>query len=179
MLQQEDHIVNPTPDEPDEVIQKDYIMEVYSSLVLNRRIEGDAVISSKMSFDYQLAPVLVIAPELGISSDGKYPEFREHYETVLYNQGINIWHHVYQNGKPDCYMAACLKASFLPKTVYDLQVEISFTPRGCQLFARCDGHEIGYTALSITEKSYYAGLTACEGRNRFYDFKVTEPKKES
>ena len=179
MLQEEDHIVNPTPDEPDEVILKKYGSRVYAALVLNRRFEGNAVISSRMSFDHRMAPLLIIAPELGQSADGKYPEFREHYEIVLYDQGINIWHHLYQNGKPSWYKTAYLKATFLPKKVYDLQVEILYTSKGCQLIARCDGHELGYMALPMQKKPYYVGLIACEGRNRFYDFKVKQPAKKT
>ncbi|MBR4663057.1 MAG: hypothetical protein IKO93_04205, partial [Lentisphaeria bacterium] len=73
---------------------------------------------------------------------------------------------------------AYMKASFLPKTIYDLQVEILYTPKGCQLIARCDGHELGYTELAMQKKPYYVGLIACEGRNRFYDFKVKQPAKK-
>ena len=175
MLQQEDHIVNPTPDEPDEVILKKYGSRVYAALLLNRRFEGNATVSSRMSFDHRMAPLLIIAPELGKSADGKYPEFREHYEIVLYDEGINIWHHLYQDGKPSWYKAAYLKTSFQPKTVYDLQVKIVYTRKGCQLIAMCNGHEMGYTELSMQKTPYYVGLIACEGRNRFYDFKVTQP----
>ena len=178
MLQKDDHIVNPTPDEPDEVIFKKYSDNVYAALVLNRKFSGNLLFSSRMSFDHRMAPLLVIAPELGKSADGKHPEFREHYEIVLYDEGINIWHHLYKNGKPSWYKAAYLKASFKPKKIYDLQIRILYTPKGCQLIVRCDGREFGYTELSMKKTPYYVGLIACEGRNRFYDFKVTGPKKQ-
>lgn len=177
MLQNEDHIINPTPNEPDEVILKKYGSSVYAAIMLNRRFEGNLTFSSKMSFDHRMAPLLVIAPELGKSADGKYPEFREHYEIVLYDQGINIWHHLYKDGKPSWYKAAYLKTDFKPRKIYDLKIRILYTPKGCQLIAMCGGHELGYTELAMKKVPYYIGLIACEGRNRFYDFKVTLPKK--
>lgn len=35
----------------------------------------------------------------------------------------------------------------------------------------CGGHHFGYQDETLPE-SFYAGITACEGRNRFYDFKM-------
>lgn len=173
MVQKDDHIVNPTPDLPDEVILKKHASEVYAALVLNRKFNGNAIISSRMSFDHRMAPLLVIAPGLGKSADGKYPEFREHYEIVLFDQGINVWRHFWRDGKPAYYLAAYLKTAFLPKKIYDLQVQLQYQKQGCQLIIRCDGQEFGYLELSLKKTPYYVGLIACEGRNRFYDFRVT------
>lgn len=176
MVQQDDHIANPTPNLPDEVILKKHASEVYAALVLNRKFNGNATVSSRMSFDHRMAPLLVIAPDLGKSADGKYPEFREHYEIVLFDQGINVWHHFFRNGKPAWYKAAYLKTEFLPKKIYDLQVQLQYVKLGCQLVVRCDGHEFGYLELALKKVPYFVGLIACEGRNRFYDFRVTQPK---
>ena len=172
MVQNDDHIANPVPDEPDDIIFRKYDSKVYAALVLDRTFDGNLTVASMMSFDHRMAPLLVIAPELGKSEDGKYHEFREHYEIVLYDQGINVWHHLWRDGKPYWYKAAWLKAAFQPKKIYELQVQLVHTAKGCQLSARCDGHELGYTEFALKEGPYYVGLIACEGRNRFYDFKV-------
>ena len=175
MVQNDDHITNPVVAK----YAKSYGGAVYSAQVLKYHFEGDLTVSAKMSFDQRMAPLLVIAPELGRSADGKYPEFREHYEIVLFDQGINIWHHLWRDGKPYWYKAAYMKAAFKPKTVYELQVQLLYTPKGCQLIARCGGHELGYTELSMRHSLMYVGLIACEGNNRFYDFKVTVPAKKA
>ena len=176
MVQNDDHIANPVPEVPDEEILRKHGSKVYAALVLNRTFEGDLTVSSKMSFDHRMAPLLVIAPELGKSADGKHPEFREHYEIVLFDQGINVWHHLWRDGKPYWYKAAYLKTVFQPKKIYDLQVQLVYTAKGCQMVARCDGHELGYMELALQKVPLYVGLIACEGRNRFYDFKVTQPR---
>ncbi len=177
MVQHWDYITNKAPNLPDETIFRKHNNDVYVALVLNRKFTGNAVISSKMSFDHRMAPLIVIAPELGKSKEG-LPEFREHFEVVLFDDGINVWRHLYKDGKPSWYKAAYLKTSYLPKTVYDLQVELRFVKQGCQMILKCDGKEFGYLELNLPN-TYYAGIIACEGRNRFYDFKVSQPKPKA
>lgn len=177
MLQHGDHIVNKVPNLPDETIFKKHSNDVYASLMLNKKFTGNAVISSKMSFDHRMAPLIVIAPEFGKSQDG-IPEFRDHFEVVLFDEGINVWHHLYKDGKPTWYKAAYMKGVYLPKTCYDLQVELRFVKQGCQMILKCNGMEFGYMELNLPN-SYYAGIIACEGRNRFYDFTVTQAKPKS
>ena len=76
-----------------------YGHECYASLVWKTPVEGPVEISSTMRFDVRMAPLLVIAPELA-DAPGGLKEFREHWEVVLYDQGVNIWHHEYRDGKP-------------------------------------------------------------------------------
>ena len=172
MVQMDDHITNRTPDLPDDVILKKHGEDVYSCIMLRKKFTGNSLISSTMSFDHRMAPLIVIAGEIGKSAKGE-AEHREHYEVVLFDEGINIWHHTYRDGKPGWYKAAFLKAKFLPKKRYDLQVKLSYTKRGKIMTVTCDGKTFGYTDNNLPD-SYYAGLIGCEGRNRFYDFKVKQ-----
>ena len=79
-----------------------------------------------MSFDHLMAPLIVIAPELGRSADGKYLELRDHYEIVLFFQGINIWHHRYIGGSAKSRLRLMLseKKLILKYTKYILTIEI-------------------------------------------------------
>lgn len=173
MIQQKDHIVNKVP----AGLTADQLLschDAYCALVAKRKFSGNITVSSKMSFDHRMAPLIVIAPELGKSSDGKHPEFREHLEIVLYDQGINIWHHRFRNGRQTWYRLAYLAVSFKPETVYDLSVSLRHTSKGAQITVRCQDHEFGCALpTEFTAKEYYSGIIACEGINRFYDFKVT------
>ena len=172
MVQMDNHIMNRTPDLPDDVILRKHGNDVYSCIMLNRKFSGNCVISSRMSFDHRMAPLIVIAGEIGKSVKGE-PEHREHYEIVLFDEGINIWHHTYKNGKPGWYLAAFLKTEYLPKKQYDLQVKLAYTKRGKVMTVTCDGKTFGYTDNNLPD-SYYVGITGCEGRNRFYDFRVSQ-----
>ncbi len=169
-IQLDDHIANKTPEVSDEIIFKKHIADVYSSLMLKQQFTGNCTIKSAMSFDHRMAPLIVIAPEIGQCSDGR-PEHREHFEIVLYDEGINVWHHFWKDGKPFWRKTAFLNAKYDAKKRYTLEVEVKQTPKGKIMTVRCDGKSFGYLDNSLPD-SYYVGITGCEGRNRFYDFSI-------
>jgi len=170
-LQEKDCIVNPCPDLPDEEIFKKHGNEVYAATVWKEKIPLGRTVAARMSFDHRMAPLIVIAPELGTDASGR-PEFREHWEIVLFDEGLNVWHHHFKDGKPSWHKAAFVKTPYLPKTVYDLSVKIEKTGKGHrQMTVSCGGTTLGYADMDLPD-SFYAGVIGCEGRNRFYDFRV-------
>ncbi|MBO5668246.1 MAG: hypothetical protein J6S43_03890 [Lentisphaeria bacterium] len=172
IIQQDDHIVNRVPDN---LTEKQLLSspDAYCALLTKDKFSGNITISSKMSFDHLMAPLIVIAPELGRSADGKNPELRDHYEIVIFYQGINVWHHRYINGQPSWYKLAYMRTELKPKTVYDLQVTLRHTKKGVQMIIKCNGKEFGCAMpVEFTAKDYFAGIIACEGVNRFYDFRI-------
>lgn len=172
IIQNDDHIVNKVP----AGLSENALLgspDTYCALLTKNKFKGSITISSKMSFDHLMAPLIVIAPELGTSADGKYPELRDHYEIVLFYQGINVWHHRYKDGKPSWYKLAYMNSEFKKKTVYDLQVTLHYTRKGPQMIIKCNGKEFGCAMpQEFTATQYHVGLIACEGVNRFYDFRV-------
>lgn len=168
-LQEEDHLVNRCPNVSDEELYAKYVTDVYASMVLREKIKAKAEISCAMSFDHLMAPLIVIAPTLGADSKGR-PEFREHHEIVLYNEGINIWHYTFDK-VPKWHLAAFLRAPFAAKERHTMHITVE-RRREVQLTIACGGHVFGYQDEYLTD-SFYVGITACEGRNRFYDFSVT------
>ena len=171
MVQEEDHIINAAPPLPDDELFRKHAMDVYSCIIYNKKITGSKVeIASKMSFDHRMAPLISFCKELGRSSSG-LPELREHFEIVLYNEGINIWHHEYKNGKPSWHLAAFLNEKFLPHKIYDFKVTLEKMKKTTQITVECDGKKFGYQDEDFPG-TFYAGLTGCEGRCRFYDFRI-------
>lgn len=176
MIQKDDHIVNKTPDVSAEEVFKKHCVDVFASMVMRRKFESDIVtISSEMSFDYNMAPLIVIAENLGKNAEG-IPEYREHYEIVLFNEGINIWRYSYADGKLSWELAAFVKHEFLPQKRYELKVNIKDFNKSRLMTVECDGIEFGLQDKKLP-KSFYAGITGCEGRNRFYNFKVNLEQK--
>jgi len=168
-VQEEDHILNPCPSVSDEELYAKHVTEVYASQVLKDKISAKARLSCTMSFDHLMAPLIVLAPTFGKDAAGR-PEFREHHEIVLYNEGINVWHYTWEKGKPAWHLAAFLRAPFAPKERHVLSVTVE-RRREVQLTIDCGGHRFGYQDEFLTDE-FYAGITGCEGRNRFYDFTV-------
>lgn len=170
-VQKSDGIENECPPLPGDVILKKYGADVYSAMVLKERASIDQTVSSTMSFDHRMAPLIVISEKLNKSDAGE-PVFGEHWEVVLFDEGLNIWRHFFKDGKPFWYKAAYLKVPFSKDTRYNLEVTVKKTRKGVKMMeVKCNGYEIGYVDNNLPD-SFYAGIIGCEGRNRFYDFKI-------
>lgn len=170
-VQQEDGIENECPPVSGEEVCKKHFKEVYSAMVLKDMAEIGQTVSSVMSFDHRLAPLIVLSKSLGKSAAGE-PLFGEHWEIVVYAEGLNVWHHSIKDGKPFIYRAAYLKAPFDINVRYNLEVKVSTTNKGMkEMIVKCDDHQFGYVDNNLPD-SFYAGIVGCEGRNRFYDFKI-------
>ena len=154
-----------------EEIFKKHCSAVYSAMVLKDKVEIGQTVSSVMGFDWRMAPLIVLAEKLDKAETGE-PVFGEHWEIVLYDEGLNVWHHMIKDGKPFWYKAAYLKGPFEKNTRYNLEVKVTKTRKGVkEMTLKCCGYEIGYIDNDLPD-SFYAGIIGCEGRNMFYDFKV-------
>lgn len=177
-LQEEESIANRVPPPLEDSLQayqerlqgpdspRTYVSMVLAGAVCSRR----ATIQATMAFEYRMAPLLVLANDLGEDSQGN-PEYREHWEIVLYDQGINVWHHEMREGRPYWSLAAFLQAPFAANQPHRLAADIERTPKGHRLTIRCGGMVFG-CLLPQLQNEYRVGLTACEGVNRFWDFSL-------
>ena len=170
-LQRDGHIENTTPQNASPAAMEGIrAPETYSSMVWNASVGGNFTVVSTMEFDYQMAPLIVLAGPLGAAADG-FPEFREHWEVVLWNEGINVWHHQFADGKPIWHLAASMKHPFEAKTRYRLEVAVKRLPQGAEIAVTCGDASFTYMEHELPE-TVLAGITGCEGINRFYDFKI-------
>lgn len=174
-VQLNDCIANQTPNLPDEEIFKKHVNKVYSCMALKKQFKGDCAIQCTMSFDHRMAPSILIASGFGKSSQGAM-EQRDHFEIVLYDGGINIWHHYYKDGKPSWRKAAFIECKYEAKKQYKLKAIYRKTAKGKELSVICNNQRFGYMDDSLPD-SYFVGIIGCEGRNRFYDFKINTDKK--
>ena len=67
MVQFDDHIMNKVPDLPDDVIFKKYASSVYSCIMMHQKYQMPSDISCTMSFDHRMAPLIVLAKNMGKS----------------------------------------------------------------------------------------------------------------
>ena len=139
--------------------------ETYVSMLYKTPFRQNSVFRTRCAFDYRMAPLLVFSREL-------VPEHREHLEVVLFDRGLNLWHHYFKDGKPSWKKLGFLETPFSPGVVYDLSAEIFTNEDGTFLTMSCDGKSLTCPIDGGWPNVFYAGITACEGRNRFYDFRV-------
>lgn len=174
-VQEADHIQNAVPpaSDPGEYCNE-LAPQTFTSMIWNRPLKQSFVVSSTMEFDHLMAPLIVLAEPVGHDKNG-YPEYRQHWEVVIYNEGINVWHHEF-NGKQTWHLAASVKSPLQAKEKYDLVVEVRHRKGlGAELVITCGGIKFSYIDHDFPE-TIYAGITGCEGINRFYDFKVSPLK---
>ena len=172
-VQQDDHIENPCPEGlTDEELYATRVTDVYASQVFRERLVGSTIeVSSTMSFDHLMAPLIVLTSEIDADDRGR-PAFKKHYEVVLYNEGINVWHYDYsEEDGLSWHLAAFARAPFEAKKPYELKVTMARGKHEMRMTVSCGGVVFGFEDPELPS-SFYAGVTGCEGRNRFYDFKA-------
>jgi len=179
IVQMPDCVMNANdPKWTDEDLYKNHQADVYSSLILTNRFRGNVTFSSKMSFDHRMAPSLVIAGEFAKDAQGRMA-FRDHYEIVLFEDGLNVWRHRRPNGgKSEIEKVAYALHAFKKLTPYVLSVEVRrLKAYGGRLTTDikvvADGVTVGFrdeTAPAV----YSIGLLGSEGRCRFYDLTVDD-----
>ena len=172
-VQQDDHIENRIPaDATKEEMLGQRAPETYTSMVWKTPVTTNFTVRATMSLDYRMAPLIVLANELGKDANG-YPEYLEHWEIVLYDEGINVWHHQRNaEGKPTWHRAAQFKWKYLKNLKTDLTVAVDYTVKGPQMTIQCGDVCFSYLEHDLPKK-LYVGVTGCEGLNRFYHFKLT------
>ncbi len=178
--QLDDAIVNKCPDLPGDEIYKRHHDDVYASLVHKAVLAVPCIVSSRMMFDYRMAPIIVLADDMGWNEKHNCAEFRNHWEICLYDKGVNVWHHFFENGAQTWHKAASLvlpeREWFKPGVIYDVRVTVSRNRHGLkQLFVEVGDYMLTYVDAGIPDH-FHAGIIACDGRNFFYDFRV-EPQK--
>ena len=163
-IQQDDCIVNEVPQGvvPGEFTGK--LAETYSSMVYKEKAAGNVTVAATMAFTCKMAPLIVLAPDLPENARGQ-KQYREHFEIIIFNEGVNVWHHFVQDGKLTYRKAAFATFPLEKDTKYTLVVKKT----GKTLTVSVAGHTFGYFDDALPD-SCYVGITGCEGLNRFYDF---------
>lgn len=166
-IQRIDGIANNIPEgmTPTEAM-KSRCNDLFASMVLKKKVTEPVTISTVTSFEPQYAPLIVLADNLEEIKPGE-SVYRKYVEIVIYDKGINFWQHKYEDGKETHEKVAWSNFDLKPDTKYKLDVKVN----GRYIEATVDGHHIGWKSPDMPQ-SFYAGITACEGLNKFYSFDV-------
>jgi hypothetical protein len=140
----------------------------HTSMVYPKWLHGDATVACTMSFADRMAPSVVIAARISEPA-GKTAVYQEHFEIVLWDQGINVWHHVLQNGKSRWVRTAFCTVPLKKNEKHRLEVRKA----GKELTLTVGTTTFGYVDPSLPD-DFRIGITGEEGVNRFYDFAVKQ-----
>jgi hypothetical protein len=167
-VQNPDSIENPVPNRPMDKWTTEKGDESYTSMVTQRKFKGNMVIKATMEFDPLMAPLIVLAEKLGKSKTGQ-PEYRNHTEIVIFNEGVNVWVHTWDEKTKSMSFILAAFARFPLKggTRYVTEVSREGKTLTIKIANQCFGVYLPNLADEL-----HVGLTGCEGHNRFYDFSV-------
>ena len=140
----------------------------YISAVEEERVKLPVELETECSFDKFGAPLIVFSEDMTQKENG-WREYGEHYEVVLYESGINIWHITL---KPEGgQKAEALCRARLPFEAGKWEkLKVVLTADG--IYAKAG--ELEAKAVCSLPEKMYAGFTACEGINHFRTFSREE-----
>jgi hypothetical protein len=138
----------------------------HSSMVYGKNLEGNLTVSATMSFLDKMAPSIILASKLD-ENEKSQMEYKEHFEIVLYNKGINVWLHHYRNGKSHWTKNAFWEFRLEKDKKYLMTVSIQKK----NLIISVGDRKFGYVEENLSDK-FFVGITGEEGVNRFYNFRI-------
>lgn len=142
----------------------------YISMLYKDELMANFTVSTKCSFKSYGAPIIVISDEPEVMENGTL-RYGLHIEVVLYQNGINLWHIDGKNNIIDQIVREefPVEANCIRKMTVNIDLDKNW------IIVKLDGekgrHIIPWPKLSEFKK-FYAGITACEGIDSFYDFEV-------
>ena len=167
--QREDCLTNFMPGDAtyENIFDYDYI-----SMVTKEKYKSGDKFSTKCNFVKFGAPLLVFCNDFITNADGT-PIYQVHYEVVAYEDGCNIWHIKPWPENTERPVEPTLIGTVKFKIEPEELIDISFEVQGKTIMAEVNGHKISCEHPEVPEE-FHVGITACEGHNRFFDFKIED-----
>ena len=176
-IQKDDCIINATPAgvAPQDMCEGGkYAKDTFVGMILRNGFDSPQRVTSTMSFDYKMAPLIHIAGK--VDNNGKAPVLGQRYEVVLYDKGINIWEHFLENGQIRYNRKLFYEVPLLAGKKYNLELEVDSVKKFLTVIL--EGVRFSVHAPLLPD-NFYAGIMGCEGVNRFYDFEVTHYEQKN
>ena len=144
----------------------------YISIVTNETYRSGTTITTTCDFEKFGAPLIVISGDINKDENG-YNRYGTHFEVVAYEEGMNVWHIDAYPERIERPVKTALIASARFKIEAGRKICISLKVCDNALIATVNGVEVKVEHPAVPEE-FHAGITACEGINRFYDFSIVE-----
>jgi len=140
----------------------------YISLISKEKYGVGTTAKTVCSFDKYGAPLIVLTDDLSTDEEGR-ERYGLHFEVVVYEDGINVWHIVPWPERKERPIKPTLIAQSKFKIDDGSKINLSVTVKEKKLLIDVNGFGLTAEHPDIPE-SFHIGITACEGINRFYSF---------
>lgn len=135
----------------------------YISILSGRKHATGTALTTRCSFETYGAPLIVITDDVRRGPTGEF-RFGVHWEIVAYEGGVNVWR---LEPEKDDVRPECLARKKFPVSAGKIH-RLTVRPEKGALAVSLDGNAFSVAACVPAE--FYAGVTACEGIDRFFDF---------
>lgn len=163
-VQRDTCIENETPTDP---AQKSSLDQTLTTMVYAKPFAGDFAAAATFEIGSGAAPGIVLAQDWASDAEGR-PQYGEFYEVIIYEKGINLWHHFARDGKRTYELSAYSTFALKADTPYKLKV----VRKAKTLDISVGEHQIGVLIAPLAPE-LFVGLEGCEGVCRVSDFSVT------
>lgn len=154
-LQEDDCIVN-------DIAARDPVSWQYISILGREELSAPVVLETVCSFDKYGAPLIVLSDDIRRTQDD-YPLYGHHFEIVAFEEGLNVW------DLGDSLHQKAGMARFPVPAGEKLTLTAQIRPR--QMIVTLCGVRSVFDIPDLPLR-FRAGITACEGINRFYSFET-------
>jgi hypothetical protein len=163
-IQRDDCIENVTPTDP---AKKSALDQTLTTMIYNTKFSGNWTATATFEIGAGSAPGIMLVQDWAPDAQGR-PQYGEFYEVIIYEKGLNLWHHFAgEDGKRTYEKTSYSTFALQPDTHYTLQVR----RQKQSLQMTVDGHIVGVLLKPLPDE-LFIGVEGCEGVSRVYDFAV-------
>ena len=138
------------------------------SLLTKEKYHGPVTLRTRCAFEDLGAPLLVIAEQMEADSRGVF-RYGNYLEVVLWKNGVNVWRMFYDGREVTWKQLMGVELLVNEQEIHTLAVRIE----NDTLLIEADDRKMQLYIEDMYD-SYYLGINACEGINRFYDLEILE-----
>ena len=174
-VQEADRLVNQVPPGTDPKTYHTGATNTFTAMLLKQEFSGDITVELDCGFECRMAPGIIISTLPLRPGEKSVAELPEHLEMVLYDHGLNVWYHFFENGVQKWYKAVHFaeKNVFAPGKTHRVTLKI-VTIRGNRFVeVSCGGKKAGGLLPPGFPKTYRVGIVASEGVNFFHSIKIS------
>ncbi len=144
----------------------------YISILEKKLRKSGCTVSTRCTFETFGAPLLVFTNDVTVDKDGNY-RYGEHYEVVAYEKGCNVWHIIPAPEGSEKKVIPTLIGQLQFTIENNEMTDITVKFEGKTMKINMNGKTLDLEIPNFPDE-FRAGITACEGINRFYDFVIED-----
>ncbi len=176
-VQHENKLVNKVPAGTDPGTYKTSHRSSFTAMLLKKEFSGEITVELECGFEYRMAPGIIISALPLRPGEKSVANLPRHLEVILYDNGLNVWHHYFENDVQKWYKAIHFleEKTFAPGKAHRLIFRI--VNRNGKRFAEvsCNGKSAGGLLPEDFPDRYRVGIVASEGVNFFRRIKISQP----